>query len=297
MAPVIDPQSSSSGSAGDLRISASIVIPTVGRPGYLDVALTSLTGQAKALGAEVLVINDGAHPQTDAVAERHGVRIVSLPTRRGVNGARNAGIGAGRSDTLVFLDDDVRVSPDWLEAMLADIRRHPECEVFTGPIRGRLEGDLRTCGREPPPISTYDSGPVDREVSYVIGGNTAIRRSAFDRLGAFRGELSGRGDEEEWVLRYAAAGGRMRYVAAAAVDHRRDAEDSRLLALTRAAYRQGREARRHDVRVGKTRSLIAELRIIVGCAWHTVRRRCAFGVVMGARAAGSLREAIGEGRQ
>jgi hypothetical protein len=129
-------------------------------------------------------------------------------------------------------------------------------------------------------------------VPYVFGGNTAIRRGAFARIGQFRDELSGRGDEEEWVLRLTAAGGHLRYLAGAIVDHRRAGDDARLAALTRAAYRQGREARRHDVRIGKPRSARAEMRIMVGCAWHTLRRRCAFGIVMGARAAGSLREAL-----
>jgi hypothetical protein len=46
------------------------------------------------------------------------------------------------------------------------------------------------------------------------------------------------------------------------------------------------------MRIGKPRSAGAEVRILAGCAWHTVRRRCAFGIVMGARAAGSLREAL-----
>ncbi|MGA9856614.1 MAG: glycosyltransferase family 2 protein [Solirubrobacteraceae bacterium] len=271
---------------------ASILIPTIGRPEYLDVALASVAEQARAQNAEVVVINDGADDRTAAVAARHGARVVSLPVRQGVNGARNAGIQAASADVLIFLDDDVHVSPGWLEAMLAGIRSLPAYEVFTGPIRGLLEGGPRSCGREPPPISTYDFGPADRDVPYVFGGNTAIRRSAFARIGPFREELSGRGDEEEWVLRFTAAGGRLRYLARAAVDHRRAADDARLVALTRAAYRQGKEARRHDIRVGKSRSAGAELRILAGCGWHTVRRRCAFGIVMGARAAGSLRESL-----
>jgi len=272
--------------------SASIVLPTIGRPDYLEVALESVADQANALRAEVVVVSDGADPRTAALAARHGARVVSLPVRHGVNGARNAGITAAAADLVIFLDDDVRASPGWLDAMLSGVRSAPAYEVFTGPIRGRLEGGPRACGREPPPISTYDFGPADRDVPYVYGGNTAVRRSAFERVGQFREELSGRGDEEEWVLRYTAAGGRLRYLAGAVVDHRRSPTDARLVALTRAAYRQGQEARRHDLRIGKPRSIAAELRILAGCAWHTVRRRCAFGIVMGARAAGSLREGL-----
>jgi hypothetical protein len=222
--------------------------------------------------------------------------VVSLPERKGVNGARNAGIRAARSELVVLLDDDVYAPPGWLESLLSGVRSTPEREVFGGPIRGRLEGGPRACGREPPPISTYDFGSDDRDVPYVWGGNTAIRRSAFERIGYFHADLSGRGDEEEWVKRFTGTGGRIRYLAEAGLDHRRAPADSRLSVLARAAYGQGREARRSDIRAGKPRALSAELRILLGCAWHTVRRRCAYGIVMGARAAGSLREALGRRR-
>ena len=275
---------------------ASIVIPTLGRPRYLEVTLASVAAQALEAGAEILVVNDGGDPETERVAASHGARVVSLPERRGVNGARNAGIRAARSDLVILLDDDVEVSPGWLSAMLEGARANPEHEVLGGPIRGRLEGGPKGCGREPPPISTLDFGPVDRDVPFIFGGNTAFRRSVFERIGYFNDELSGRGDEEEWVLRYTASGGRIRYVARASLDHRRSDADAHLGALTRAAYAQGREARRHDVRAGTARPVRTELRILAGCVWHTARRRCAYGIVMGAKAAGSLRQALVERR-
>jgi GT2 family glycosyltransferase len=122
----------------------------------------------------------------------------------------------------------------------------------------------------------------------------AIRRRALERVGLFDESLLGRGDEEEWEYRYTAAGGHIRYLAAAVIDHRRSREDSRLSVLARAAYGQGREVRRHDVRSGKPRPIRTELRVLAGCAWHAVGRRCAYGIVMGARSAGSLREALTE---
>lgn len=277
---------------------ASIVIPTLGRPDYLEVTLASVLPQATAAGAEVVVVSDGASPETTAAAARQGAEVVALPARSGVNRARNAGIAAARASLLILLDDDVEVSPGWLQAMLAGARSNPQHEVFGGPIRPRLEGGgPRACGREPPPITAFDLGAQDRDIPSVYGANMAIRRSALARIGEFPDELSGRGDEETWVIRYTAAGGRIRYLADAAVVHRRTAGDARLSVLTRTAYGHGREARRHDIRTGKARPIRTELRILAGCAWHTVRRRCAYGIVMGARAAGSLREAIAEPRR
>ena len=167
--------------------------------------------------------------------------------------------------------------------------------MFGGPIRARLEGGgPRGCGREPVPISTQDFGPEDRDVPVVWGANMAIRRRAFERLGGFDGALSGSGDEEEWEHRYVAAGGRIRYLAAAGLEHRRTAADSRLRALMRAGYARGREARRNDVRKGSAPRLAAELRTLAGCGYHVARRRCSVGLVLGAHAAGRVRETLVE---
>jgi GT2 family glycosyltransferase len=274
------------------RLSASILIPSLGRPEYLSVSLQSVVPQASAAGAEVIVISDGPHPGVSQVAGAYPVTLITLPEHRGLNAARNAGIDAAHSDVLVLIDDDVDAPPGWLDAMLTGIRANPEVEVFGGPIRGRLEGGPRGCGREPPPITALEAGTADQDIPRAWGANMVIRRSALERVGMFDEGLSGRGDEDEWERRYTASGGRIRYLAQAGLDHRRTESDSRLGALARAAYGQGREARRSDERLGIARPVRHELRVLVGCAWHTVRRRCAFGIVMGARSAGHLREAL-----
>ncbi len=74
----------------------------------------------------------------------------------------------------------------------------------------------------------------------------AIRRRALQRVGRFDEAIRVRGDEEDWERRYIAAGGRVRYLAAAGLVHRRTAADSRLRRLSRAAFVQGRAARRYD---------------------------------------------------
>lgn len=271
---------------------ASILIPTLRAGEYLDVALASVAPQAGAAGAEVIVIGDGPDPAIASATWRHRAQLVAFPHRRGVNCSRNAGIRAARSDLLIFTDYDVVAPPGWLDAILTGAAAYPDVDVFGGPIRARLEGGPRGCGREPAPITALDAGTEDRDIDVVWGANMAIRRRALDRVGLFDEGLSGRGDEEEWELRWRRDGGRIRFLAAAGIDHRRTPADSRLRELTRAAYSQGREARRHDLRAGNPRPVSAELRVLAGCTWHTMARRCAYGIVMGARSAGSLREAL-----
>jgi len=274
---------------------ASIVIPTRERAGYLDVALASIVPQARQAGAEVLVVADGPDPDSAAVAERHGARLVSLPRASGANAARNRGVREARGDPVVFVDDDVDAPRGWLDALLAGVSAHPDHEVFGGPIHARLEGGgPRACGREPPPITTLDYGHEDRDVALVWSANMAVRRRALERVGAFDETLRVRGDEEDWERRYTATGGRIRYLASAGLEHRRTPPDSALRTLSRAAYGYGRNARRYDVRKGVAPAIASELRTVLGCAWHVLRRRCATGVVLGAEAAGRLREALAE---
>ena len=273
------------------------MIPTRQRPAYLDVALASVGPQARAEGAEIVVVNDGGDAATTAVALRHGARVVAPPPPGGLNAARNAGIDAARADLVLLIDDDISAPPGWLDAVLTGAASAPDVDVFGGPIRARLEGGgPRSCGREDAPITTLDLGRADRDVPLVWGANMALRRRAIDRAGRFDEGWHGPGDEEDWERRYTAAGGVVRYLAGAGLEHRRSAADATLASLSRAAYRQGRASRRYDVRKGAVPSLARELRTLVGCQWHVVRRRCLGGIVMAAHAAGRVREALSRPR-
>ena len=127
------------------------------------------------------------------------------------------------------------------------------------------------------------------------GANLAVRRSALARVGPFDPARSGPGDEEEWERRLTAAGGRIRYVAAAGVDHRRAGADARLAGLSRAAWHRGRQGRRFDAEKGTTPGLGTELRTLAGCAWHTGRYACGNGIVLSAQSAGRVYEALAGG--
>jgi glycosyltransferase involved in cell wall biosynthesis len=272
---------------------ASIVIPTRNRSRYLEVALTSLTRQDVDAPHEVIVVDDCSTDDTGAVVERSGARCVRHQRPLGLNAARNAGVTASGAPLIAFLDDDVYAPRGWLRALVDGASRHPDADAFGGPIRARFEGPTpSSCGREKPPITTLDLGPSDVEASMVWGANFAIRRAAFDRIGAFDVSIASHGDEEDWLLALRAAGGRIVYLAAAGVDHRRAGSDARLARLARAAYSRGRAARASDERRGIAPGLERELRTLAGCAWHTVHFACPQGVIMGAHSAGRIAGAL-----
>jgi len=275
---------------------ASIVIPTRDRLAYLEVALASIAPQAAALGAEVLVVDDaGRSAAASELAARFAAGYEPHPSPLGLNVARNTGVQRSSGALVVFVDDDVRVSSGWLQALLDAAREHPQVDVFTGPIRARLEGGgwgSHSCGRERPPITTLELGEHDTDAEFAWGANMAIRRSALERVGAFDVSLEHGGDEQEWQerLRAATPGARVLYVAGASVEHRRVGDDARLRSLARGAFARGRAARRFDARRGLAPSLARELWTLGGCLGHVLRRRCPAGLTMVAHSWGRLRE-------
>ena len=280
---------------------ASIVVPTRDRAGYLDVALRSFGPQAADAGAELIVVVDGLDPESVLVAQRRGAHVIAHAEPRGPNAARNAGWQAAAGELVIFVDDDVEAPRTWLPALLAAAAATPERDVFAGPIRADIEGDgpwerragIRHCGRESAPITTLDHGAADVDVTVGWSANLAIRRAALETVGGFDESIPvGAGDEEEWQERYRSTGGRIRYVAAAGLDHRRAGADATLRALARAQYRRGRAARAQDVRKGVAPSLARELRTVAGCIWHVPRRACLNGVTLAAHALGRTREAL-----
>lgn len=276
----------------------TVVVPTRDRARYLGGALDSVLAQELDGAHDVVVVDDGSGDATPEIARRAGVRYLRHERPRGLNAARNTALAETRAELVVFVDDDVQAPAGWLAAIVEGAERHPEAQAFGGPIEARLDGPApRGCGREGPPITALDLGDRDTETERVWGANLALRRGALELAGPFDEALPLGGDEEEWLERLRAAGGRVFYLAGAGLVHRRAGDDVRLRALMRSAYGRGRSARAHDLRRGASPPLRRELRVLAGCGWHSVRRACPQGLVMGAHAAGrvvgALRPAAG----
>ena len=229
---------------------ASIVIPTRGRPGYLDVALASVMAQATAAGAEALVVLDGPDGGSEAVAERHGARVVALPVPAGLNAARNAGCRAARSDLIVFLDDDVRVDPGWLRALLRRRPPHPGARGPRRPDPSRARG-RRAAGVRARAPADHHAGPRRRPTATpsTSGGPTW-------RCGAAPTSWPARSTSacRDAATRRSGSAGTRHAAGACATSLRRrsctgaTAPTPAWVRCAAAAYALGRTARRNDVR-------------------------------------------------
>ncbi|MGP7960309.1 glycosyltransferase family 2 protein [Sanguibacter sp. A247] len=95
--------------------------------------------------AEVLVVDNDAVPSARGVVEElrgagQPVRYVHEP-EPGIVAGRNRALDESTGDVLVFLDDDERPAPGWLDTMLEAHRRFGGAGVV-GPVLGEIEGTL-----------------------------------------------------------------------------------------------------------------------------------------------------------
>src|SRR5436305_14159203 len=100
-----------------MALTATIIVPTRRRAGYLARALASIGEQARAAGVDVLVVDDGPDAGTRAAAQAAGASYVAHDRTLGLNAARNTAIEETTADWLLFVDDDVEVRAGWLRAL------------------------------------------------------------------------------------------------------------------------------------------------------------------------------------
>ncbi len=274
---------------------ALIAIPTLGRPGQLDTTLASVVPQARARGIEVLVVDDGPSEATRLAAERHGAAYREAGAPGGPNAARNLAFAGTDAPLVILLDDDIRAWPHWLDELLAAHEREPaDVAVLAGQIVPWLDPAHapKTCGRHGAPVTELQLGDEDKDIRHGWSANMGVRRDWWVKAGPFDEAHAIGGDEEEWVDRAAAAGGRTRYIAAAGVQHERVGTDASLRSLMRASRFRGRNLRLFETQQGRAPSLQAELKTLAACVAHVIIRRCPMGLTLVAHSLGRVQQTI-----
>ena len=127
------------------KVPVSIVVATYDRPDDLRQCLHCLVAQTSSREIEIVVVdnNPASGVTPPVITEFPDVVLVSEP-RKGLAYARNAGFVASTGEVLVATDDDVTMSPDWLENLVVPFAR-PEVMVVTGNV---LPLELETLSQE-----------------------------------------------------------------------------------------------------------------------------------------------------
>lgn len=193
----------------------SAVIPTKDRPFELSQVVDDLLGQTLP-PTDIVVVDQSSSGEprrlVEAVVRRHlggrasNVRCVYLHDRTlsGLTAARNVGIDNSTGDIVLFLDDDVRLEPRFVEEVATTYVRFPEFGGVGGVVtnydppplvqrvfarifwRGPFHDPRQALYHHADRLRTDEPIPIDR----LGGGLMSFRREVFHRL-RFDTTLSG----------------------------------------------------------------------------------------------------------
>lgn len=183
----------------------SVVVVSYRRHDEIRHCLRDLERQSTVIPFEiVLVLQDyPANVVEQIVAEfRDSVPLTVYRTNRGlgVHAARNVGIERARGDVVAFLDDDVRVKPDWITTLwdayadpsvggVGGFVEHPGNRRLSirmlRPVLGLSAHRYRIDwgGFHALPWSSHPSS--DQDADWLSGCNMSFRRIALDQVGGF----------------------------------------------------------------------------------------------------------------
>jgi glycosyltransferase involved in cell wall biosynthesis len=93
---------------------------------------------------ELVVVDNNSTDDTRHVVEtfmaRLPIRYVFEPVQ-GLSHARNRAVAEANGEYILWTDDDVLVSRNWMEAYVSAFKRHPEAAFFGGPVEPWFEGE------------------------------------------------------------------------------------------------------------------------------------------------------------
>lgn len=228
------------GSINSIRPDISVIIPTIGRPTLLSQALQSIVYQDFSPEMyEVIVVDNGDNEQTFLVTQKiAAMSDLSVryfrESRRGLHHARHTGAQHARGTFLLYGDDDIVASENWVERIY-DCYQDASVGCVGGKIVARWRdsipswvsavGDSRNCGV----LSLLDLGDGNFDVPTgrtVFGCNFSIRADILRDVGGFNPDgfpahLSNfRGDGESGLqAKVRSAGYRILYSSRAVVEH------------------------------------------------------------------------------
>ena len=214
----------------DTKNSFSIIIATTGREEQLR---RLLDGICRVNGRELtdpeIILANNAPDETTAefvenltkeYSQRGGINCWQV--REPLPGkcrAQNRAIPQAKGSILVFLDDDVELAPSWLQSVAAFFTSYPH-EVMQGAIlmrdRDREDTQVRKALERYRTIDfiDYDFAP-GADLKTLTGGNIAVRREVFDRVGLFDHRLGpgqgGFSEDVEFAQRVIKGGFRIGY--------------------------------------------------------------------------------------
>ena len=168
---------------------------------------------------EVIVVDDGSHDATAAIAQEYDCVLIRTPNR-GLSRARNAGLARATGEIVAYIDDDAYPDPEWLTYLAATFLTTPHAGVGGPNLAPPGDGPIAEC------VARAPGGPVhvlltDSVAEHIPGCNMAFRKAWLDIIGGFDPQFRTAGDDVDVCWRLQARGWTLGFHPAAVVWHHR----------------------------------------------------------------------------
>jgi GT2 family glycosyltransferase len=226
----------------------SIIIPNFNGEQFLRPCLESVLSchQVKQL-SEIIVVDNGSTDHSCELITTHfpDIKIVKLPTNTGFTGAIATGVQVAQGEYLIFLNNDMHVSKEWLLAYDAYFTDSKNNVCATGLIldwegkkidfiRGILMFDGHALQIDQGK-TVEEAGNIQQEDTLIgCGGNMAVKRDLFMALGGFDKDFFAYTEDVDFSWRLYASGYKITFLPKAMVFHYHQGTSSRF-----GIYRRG----------------------------------------------------------
>jgi len=194
----------------------SIVMLSWNAPEYTEIAVRSIRAHTEPGTYEIIIVDNGSGPDTLArLAALEDVRIIYNPTNLGFARGCNQGIAAARGSHVLLLNNDVFVTPEWLDRLLGALQRDPAAGV-SAPRSNNVAGDQMlvatgyTNETEMIAFALARSRDWDRRTYHTdraIGFCLCIDRRVIDEIGGIDERYGvGNFEDDDFCVRVRAAG-------------------------------------------------------------------------------------------
>ena len=131
---------------------------------------------------EIIVVtqNDALQQATLDVLADSNHHVIYRPVDETISALRNQGAAIAKGELFAFLDADVELSPNWLNAMISQLEDTPTRALVSA---------VQKCSDDAPPLekirTALSNAAVDTNVRFLPGRNLLVRRTTFEEIGGF----------------------------------------------------------------------------------------------------------------
>lgn len=189
--------------------------------------------------AEVVIADNGSTDDSIAFLHDHypTLRIIQLDKNYGFADGYNRALAQIDADYYVLLNDDVEVTPNWIEPVIAQMQQHPDTAIcqpkllmydqrdtfeYAGGAGGFIDKyGYPFCRGRLFTTLEQDHGQYDdaREIFWASGAAMFVRAKVWKELGGLDGEFFAHMEEIDFCWRAKNAGYRVEYCPQSVVYH------------------------------------------------------------------------------